>query len=79
MFENSVANKNSDSTFPKVRGFDKMLKRSEVAEILRISERQVCRLEKRGVLPRIEITKNIVRYQPDDISKMISERKVEKN
>ena len=79
MFENSVANKNSDSTFPKVRGFDRMLKRSEVAEILMISERQVCRLEKRGVLPRIEITKNIVRYQPDDISKMISERKVEKN
>jgi hypothetical protein len=79
MFEYTKANKNSDSTFPKVRGFDRMLKRSEVAEILRISERQVCRLEKRGILPRIEITKNIVRYQPEDLSKIISERKVEKN
>ena len=38
-----------DSGFSNLKGFDKMLTRGEVAQILGVSERQVYRLEQRGV------------------------------
>jgi len=68
-----------DSDFSNLKGFDKMLTRGEVAQILGVSERQVYRLEQRGCLPKVHLTKNIVRYLPKDLEKLIEDRRIEYN
>lgn len=62
-----------------LKGFDEMLTRKDVASILGISERQVCRLEKRGCLPRVHISTNVVRYLPKDLQQLIERMRVERN
>jgi len=62
-----------------LKGFDAMLTRKDVASILGISERQVCRLEKRGCLPRVHISTNVVRYLPKDLQQLIESMRVERN
>jgi len=62
-----------------LKGFDAMLTRKDVAKILGISERQVCRLEKRGCLPRVHISTNVVRYLPKDLQHLIEKMRIERN
>ena len=56
-----------------------MLTRKEVADILGVSQRQVYRFEQRGCLPKVHLTKNIVRYLPKDLEKLIEDRRIEYN
>ena len=62
-----------------LKGFDAMFTRKDVASILGISERQVCRLEKRGCLPRVDVSTNVVRYLPKDLQQLIESMRVERN
>jgi len=62
-----------------LKGFETMLTRKDVASILDISERQVCRLEKRGCLPRVHISTHVVRYLPKDLHQLIESMRVERN
>ena len=62
-----------------LKGFETMLTRKDVARILSISERHVCRLEKRGCLPRVHISTNVVRYLPKDLHELIESMRVERN
>jgi DNA-binding XRE family transcriptional regulator len=67
------------SSTSALKGFEAMLTRKDVASILGISERQVCRLEKRGCLPRVHISTNVVRYLPKDLHQLIESMRVERN
>jgi len=67
------------SSTTALKGFETMLTRKDVANILGISERQVCRLEKRGCLPRVHISTNVVRYLPKDLQHLIEKMRVERN
>ena len=66
------------SSTSALKGFETMLTRKDVASILGISERQVCRFEKRDCLPRVHISTNVVRYLPKDLHQLIESIRVER-
>lgn len=52
---------------------EKLLKRSEVAEMLSISLRSVDRLRKRGLLPCVKVLTSI-RFREEDVKRLIDPR-----
>ena len=60
----------------KAEHFDRLLTRKEVAEILQVCPHTVRNLEKRGSLPRVEISRVGVRYLKKDVDEFIAQRRV---
>ena len=50
---------------------DKLLKRTEVADVLNISTRTVRRWEAKGMLPVHKLTRSCVRYRVSDVLKLL--------
>ena len=53
-----------------------LLKKKEVAEKLGISIRSISRFEKAGLLPRIQISPRLIRYNPEVVEKLIQRRTI---
>ena len=66
------------TTDQKSHHYDRLMTREEVAEYLGVSERTIHRLERRGSLPRIEITKQVIRYRASDLDDLITKRLVKR-
>ena len=56
-------------------GTQQLLRRKEVAKVLRLSLRQVSRLTKRGDLRVVRIGR-AVRYDPEDVAAFVAQKKV---
>jgi excisionase family DNA binding protein len=48
-----------------------LLTKTEAAELLRLTPRQVGKLARRGVLPSVRLPGNEVRFDPDDIRQWV--------
>tara|TARA_B100000902_G_C26852980_1_gene689172 strand:+ start:55 stop:282 length:228 start_codon:yes stop_codon:yes gene_type:complete len=58
--------------------YERLLTRKEVADMLRVCPHTVRNLEKRGSLPRVEISGIGIRYLKEDVEDFISSRRVER-
>jgi excisionase family DNA binding protein len=64
------------TTDQKSHHYDRLMTREEVAEYLGVSEMTIHRLERRGSLPRVEISKRVIRYRASDLDDLIKKRLV---
>lgn len=53
---------------------DRLLTRTEVAELLRVSERTVDRLATSGELPRRTLGRRLVRFRESDVLALLDQR-----
>jgi len=51
-----------------------LLTRKQVAQALGVQPRTIPRLEKRGVLPRIQLSYKLIRYRQEDVDDLIARR-----
>jgi len=58
--------------------YERLMTRAEVADMLRVSERTIRRLERRGSLPRVELSEVGIRYLKEDVDNLIKNRRVER-
>lgn len=47
--------------------YESLMTRAEVAEALKVSQKTIERMEKRGFIPRVELPGGSVRYKPSSV------------
>ena len=57
----------------------KLLTREDVCDMLQVSKSQLRRMEKAGLIPRIKLSFQNIRYKPDDIENFIESRRSERS
>ena len=55
----------------KSNQYDRLMTREEVAEYLHVSTKKVRRLEKEGMLSRIDLGRTAIRYRPEAVEELL--------
>ena len=55
----------------KPNQYERLMTREEVAEYLHVSTKKIRRLEKEGMLPRIDLGRKAIRYRPEVVEELL--------